>query len=667
MDPKKRPGPANGVPGEHILVCLDEQPAGADLVNYAARLADALQAEFIALHVESTRDAGVREDGQDALAGNLRLAESLGGTTATCPGEDVAAEILAFALAHGIRQIVVGHPRSRRRFGLFFPSVPRTLMRDGKGLIVHSVPLERSDRRSRSLRKRLAGPLNPVPYLASLGLAAAVTVVCQESRHAIEISSVGVVYLTAIMVSAIAFGLGPSLLLSVISILIYDYLFLPPYYSLELDTTRDILTFILFIFTAAIVSGLASRTRAQMMLARNRSEITAELYQFSRRLAGVATLSDLVRAVTAQAVTMLCAEAVLLLPVGDKLVSQPCDGISLEFGAAEYGAAADVWKSGRPAGKDADLPQNGEWTFYPLGTPRGTLGVLAIRRNGASPVLMPQERRLVATLVDLTGVGLDRISLTAEIDSARLSSETERLRSALLTSISHDFRTPLTSILGILTTLRSFHRDYDAETRNELLATAQQEAERLNRFINNLLDITKISYGEIRANEEPVDIGETVDSALRRAKGVLGTHRVSVTIDDDLPLVRLDPILMEQTVFNILDNAAKYAPPGSNIAIRVAASELGIATEISDEGPGIPEKDLQRIFDKFYRVQEGDRPSGGTGLGLAICRAFVQAQGGQIAARNRTDRSGAIFVITIPADRAVPMDPEDPRAPQAPN
>jgi two-component system sensor histidine kinase KdpD len=291
--------------------------------------------------------------------------------------------------------------------------------------------------------------------------------------------------------------------------------------------------------------------------------------------------------------------------------------------------------------------------------------VLGLRRRVASNAPMPQERRLVATLADLTGVGLDRISLAAQIESARLSSETERLRSALLTSISHDFRTPLTSILGVLTTLRSFHRDYDAETRDDLLATAQAEAERLNRFINNLLDITKISYGEIRANEEPADIGEIIDSALRRAKGILAEHRVAVLSDVDLPLVRLDPILMEQTLFNILDNAAKYAPLGSTITIRATASASFIGIGVSDEGPGIAEEDLPHIFDKFYRAREGDRQPGGTGLGLAICRAFVQAQGGQIEARNRTDRSGALFVITFPADRVVSLDPEDPRAPPA--
>ena len=226
--------------------------------------------------------------------------------------------------------------------------------------------------------------------------------------------------------------------------------------------------------------------------------------------------------------------------------------------------------------------------------------------------------------------------------------ETERLRAALLTSISHDLRTPLASILGAASSLRSFADKYDPEQREELLATLQDEAERLNRFVGNLLDMTRLESGAIALRLDLFEVGEIVGAALERAGSVLARHRIEVPIAPDLPMVRLDAILFEQVLFNLLDNAAKYAPPGSRIDVRARRDGDVVAIEVIDEGPGIPADDLERVFDKFYRVQAQDRRRAGTGLGLAICRGFVEAQGGRIEAQNRADRSGAVLTVRIP-------------------
>jgi two-component system sensor histidine kinase KdpD len=276
--------------------------------------------------------------------------------------------------------------------------------------------------------------------------------------------------------------------------------------------------------------------------------------------------------------------------------------------------------------------------------------VLGVARDAAHALLTPDERRLLDALGDQAAVAIERISLAAEIDQTRVLRETERLRSALLTSISHDLRTPLASVLGALTSLRSFDAQYDPATRDELLRTAQEEAERLNRFVGNLLDITRLESGALEVRRDMADMTDIVGSTLRRAGKILEKHEVKIDLAPDLPMLRLDFVLFEQVLFNLLDNAAKYAPPGSTITVTARAEDRSVLLQVIDEGAGIPEADLDRIFDKFYRVQAADRQRAGTGLGLAICRGFVEAHGGTISASNRTDRSGAVFTITLPVE-----------------
>jgi len=261
--------------------------------------------------------------------------------------------------------------------------------------------------------------------------------------------------------------------------------------------------------------------------------------------------------------------------------------------------------------------------------------------------MTPDERRLLDALCDQAAIAIERISLAKGLDEARVLAETERLRAALLTSISHDLRTPLASIIGTVSGLRSFPEKYGDADREELLATLQEEAERLNRFVSNLLDMTRLESGAVELLEL-IDVSEIVGSALQRAGNVLAGHRVEVDIEPGLPMLRLDAVLFEQVLFNLLDNAAKYSPAGGRIDIRASRDGELVEIEVVDEGPGIPPSDFERIFDKFYRVQAQDRRRAGTGLGLAICRGFVEAVGGWIVARNRRDRSGAVFTIRMP-------------------
>jgi two-component system sensor histidine kinase KdpD len=387
---------------------------------------------------------------------------------------------------------------------------------------------------------------------------------------------------------------------------------------------------------------------------RARAKATAELYAFSRKLAGIGTLDDLLWATAFQVSSMLKVSTVLLLPDAEQTSltlagAYPPDDTLDE---ADMAAARWCWEHTHPTGRGSDTLPGGKWLFLPLRTGSGTVGVIGIERDA---LLTPDEHRLVDALADQVAVAIERISLARGLAEARVLAETERLRAALLTSISHDLRTPLASIIGTVSSLRSFADKYDAADRDDLLATLEGEAERLNRFVGNLLDMTRLESGAIELKLDLCDVGEIIGAALERTGTILAAHHLEVSVAADLPMLRLDPILFEQVLFNLLDNAAKYAPAGSRIDLVARKEGDVVAIEIMDEGPGIPPDDLERIFDKFYRVQAQDRRRAGTGLGLAICRGFIEAQGGKIIARNRRDRPGAILTVRVPVPEAAEL------------
>jgi two-component system, OmpR family, sensor histidine kinase KdpD len=286
-------------------------------------------------------------------------------------------------------------------------------------------------------------------------------------------------------------------------------------------------------------------------------------------------------------------------------------------------------------------------------TGRGAVGVVGIDSDKTGPILTPDERRLLDALIDQAALAIERVHLVEDMESVRRTVETERLRSALLTSISHDLKTPLASVLGAASTLRDVSAKLSRDEKAELLGTVIEEAERLNRFIANLLDMTRLESGAVAANMSLHDLGEIVGGALQRASRILARHRMEVDLATDLPMLQVDAVLFEQAIFNLLDNAAKYAPAGTTIRVQAWRERESVYLQVLDEGEGIPGSDLEHIFDKFYRAQKGDRVRAGTGLGLAISRGFVNAMEGSITAANRTDRSGAVFTIRLP----IPVQP----------
>jgi two-component system sensor histidine kinase KdpD len=495
---------------------------------------------------------------------------------------------------------------------------------------------------------RPAEPINARHYVLS-GLAIVLALgVGYAIRPWFGVENVDLVFLTAIVAIAVRWGLWPSILASILASLSYNFFFLPPLYTFTIADPKNVAAFSFFTFIGVLVSNVAARVRTQAVAAMDRARTTESLYTFSRKLSGAGTLDDVLWATAYQTAVMLKVRVVLLLPdhgpIAVKAGYPPEDTLD----EADLAAAKWAWDSDRPAGRSSDTLPGAKRLFLPMRTGRGPVGVVGIDNDRPGPLFSPDERRLLDALIDQAALAIERVHLVEDMEAVKRTVDTERLRSALLTSISHDLKTPLSSVLGAAGTLRDLSSRLTDAQKADLLGTIVDESERLNRFIANLLDMTRLESGAIAPNIGLHDVGEIVGSALRRAEKILDGHQIELQLAGDLPMLSVDPVLFEQAIFNLLDNASKYAPPGTTILIRSWLDADAVYLQILDEGAGIPPNDLERIFDKFYRTEKGDRVRAGTGLGLGICRGFIEAMNGTIVAANRNDRSGAIFTIRLP-------------------
>jgi two-component system, OmpR family, sensor histidine kinase KdpD len=645
------PGP--WAAGERILVCISEDPRAAGLVRYAKRLADRLHGPWIALYVEGRRSLQLSEEQRDRIADTLRLAESLGGEAITIPSADrrIADDVIGYAQAHNVTQIIIGKSTRSRWFEILHGSVVHDLVRRSGNISVHVIAGEELAAEpipKKRVRTAATQTFDPRPYLIALGAVAAALAICVTIQPWLDIENVDLVFLTAVVGVAVRFGLWPSLLASVAASLCYNFFFLPPVYTFTITDRTNVLAFIFFIAMAVIVSNVAARVRTQAVTAVARARTTESLYAFSKKLAGAGTLDDVLWASAYQAALMLNVRVVLLLPENGSIDVKAGYPPEDTLDAADLAAAKWAWENNRAAGRGSDTLPGAKRLFLPMHTGRGTIGVVGLDSDKPGPLLTPDQRRLLDALMDQAAVAIERVRLVEDLDRAKRTAEADRLRSALLTSISHDLRTPLAAVLGAAGTLRSMSNMLNENAKADLIATVIDESERLNRFIANLLDMTKLEAGAVVPNSALHDIGEIVGSALERAGKILSQHRIEVDLGKDLPMVQIDPVLFEQALFNLLDNAAKYAPTGTTVRIQSWRDNASVGLMVLDEGEGIPPGDLEHIFDKFYRAKKVDRVRAGTGLGLAISRGFIEAMNGTIVADNRADRSGAVFSIRLP-------------------
>ena len=642
--------------GERVLVCVSEDPRSAGLVRATKRLADRIHAPWTAIYFETARSAQLNNQERDRIADTLRLAMNLGGETVTVPGgaRRIADDVIDYAHANNITQIVIGKSERPRWFEILHGSVVHDLVRRAGTINVHVIAgeeLENEPIPKKTIRTaERHEPIDPRPYVFSLIAIAISLLVGEIIEPWFGLENVDLVFMTGIVAVAARYGLWPSLFASVVASLCYNFFFLPPLYMFTIADPKNVLAFVFFIVMAIIVSNVAARVQSQAVTAMTRARTTESLYSFSRKLAGVGALDDVLWATAYQVALMLKVRVVLLTPQDGSIevaAGYPPEDI---LDDADLAAAKWAWQNNRAAGRGSDTLPGSKRLFLPMRTGRGPVGVVGIDSDKPGPLLTPDERRLLDALIDQSALAIERVHLVEDMDRVKRTVETEHLRSALLTSISHDLKTPLASVLGAAGTLRDLSGRLSEAEKTDLLKTIIDESERLNRFIANLLDMTKLEAGAVVLNTSPHDLREIVGSALRRADKILAHHRVELELGGDLPMLNLDAVLLEQAVFNVLDNAGKYSSEGSTILIRSLRDRDSVVLEILDEGTGIPPEDLEHIFDKFYRVQKSDHVRAGTGLGLAISRGFIEAMKGTIAATNRKDRSGAVFTIRLPAE-----------------
>ena len=452
-------------------------------------------------------------------------------------------------------------------------------------------------------------------------------------------------YLLAIVVIAARYGRGPSVLATVASVAAFDFFFVPPYLTFAVADTQYPLTFAVMLIVGLVISGLTARIRMQAEAAKQREQGTAALYAMSRELAQTGAVEGLVTIAARHIGEVFEAEVTTSLADidGQLRVTRHEGGLPAE----QEDDTLSRWalEHRQPAGLGTDTLASARAVYLPLIGHRGSLGVMRIRPRRRDIFTMPGSLRQLEIFINQTALAVERARLADEAQEARVRAETERLRNALLTSVSHDLRTPLATITGAATTILESGSRLDERTQQELLESVRDEADRLNRLVQDLLEMTRLESGTLQLRRDWHPLEEVVGAALGRLAKSLGTRRVTVSIPPDLPLVAIDDVLIEQVFVNLLDNAVKYTSPDSAIRIIVTATDRSVTAEVADHGPGLPKGQETRVFEKFYRAASDGRR--GAGLGLAICRGVVLAHGGRIWAHNLPE-GGVAFLFTLP-------------------
>jgi two-component system sensor histidine kinase KdpD len=644
--------------GERVLVCVSASPHSARLVRAARRMATSLHAELVGVYVETPGSLRMSAQDRERLAQNMRLVESLDGEPVTLRGEDAAAETVSYARKRNVTKIVVGKPTYPRWRDTLRPSFLDDIVRKSREIDVYVISGQPSDVANvppRAEEPRKAQRLELAGGAAAVVTVSLATVLAWYGFGHDLLPDVVMIYLLAVVVVSMRFGYVPSLLCAVLSVVAFDFFFVPPYFSFAVSDLRHILTFAVMFLVAVIISHLTKRVRDQADAARAAERRTASLYGMSREL-GLAHSRDLLlRTAERHLREVFSVRVAVLLPGADGALEPAfAEAGTLDADDKDLGVAEWAWLHQRPAGSGTDTLPSARALFIPLKGSRGRVGVLALYPSAATHLGDAEERQLLDTFAGLVGSALERSLLAEEARHARLRAETEQLRNSLLSSVSHDLRTPLAVVTGATSSLLDEHGPRDPAVRRELLQTAHEEALRLNRLVRNLLDMTRLEAGALKVQKEPQPIEEVVGAALDRMEDRLRGREVQTNVPRDLPLVPFDSALIEQVLINLLENATKYTPMGSPIDVTARVRGRWIEIEVADRGPGVDPKNAERVFDKFFRAREGE--GGGAGLGLTICRGIVTAHGGRIWVEAR-EGGGASFRFTLPLQDGAPSQP----------
>jgi two-component system, OmpR family, sensor histidine kinase KdpD len=618
--------------GERIVVLVGGDAMACALVRTARRLSDMMMdAPWTVAHVERPNQKPPSATAQGRLSEALKLAEQLGGSTVVLTGDDVVASVMSYARRNNVTQIVIGKSRDSRLRELLGQTLATALLRQARGAAVHVVTERGGEDEALQLvelpRFSLAGWRGHVGALAFVALTGAIAGLLDQLASG---ANLAMIFLLSVLGAGLAFGLWPAVTAAAAAALVYNFFFLEPRLSFVIGHPTDVLTFVVFFVVAMTTGWLTGRIRDQSRRTSARASAIAALLASSRRLSGSATRDDTAHALADQISAAGSAKAIVLLPNGEEIEAVAGAPELETLGAAAMAAARWAWEKGESAGHGTGtLPQT-SWTFWPLQGVRQRVGVAGVEANTLRPG--SDEEKLVLALLDQGAVALERADLALAAVEAETLRRSDRFRAALLNSISHDLRTPLSTVLGSTTTMIEYGEGMPAATRADLLQSVQEEAERLNRYVGNLLDMTRLEGGGLNIREDWVDVRDVLSAAAERVERRLGKRHFERDFPADLPPVRLDPYLLEQAVVNILENAIAYSPDDTAIDLAAYEDRNNVVISIEDEGKGIPTAELERVFEKFRRMEEPTDRTKGVGLGLSISKGFIESMGGRIAA-----------------------------------
>jgi len=634
-----------------LLVGVDGDDQAERLVRHASRVAQRRHLPWSLVHVDngSVRD----EQSRLRLQSAQQLAERLGGEVVLLRAGEVAKTLIQHAAERRASLVLVGQSRPRWRRRLFGGGLAARLLRSARGLEINVLD---SDHQQGQPRQRPAQSLVWFDYALAVLATLLASALAWAVASVLPLPNISLVFLAAVLLVAVRSSLGPALACAALSFLTYDFLFIPPNFSFSIQREEDVLTLLFFLLMAALTGNLAARQRRQLQALRDTQEETTELLDLSRKLTAATDRQAVVNA-AAQHLNGWSDLQLCLLNRDGPSAWKIESGGPLEFSEAERAAADWAWQHDQPAGAGTGTLPSGRWWWWPLSVEDGPLALLGVcAREGHT--LSGQRRRLLTAQSQPLAQALARAQLADDLEAARLHGETEQLRSALLASVSHDLRTPLTSMRGSIDSLLALGEAIPLEDRRELLEGTRDEAERLDRYIQNLLDMTRLGHGALKLARDWVAPADIVGSALNRLRTVLTSLQVSTDVPAQLPLLYVHAALIEQALINVLENAARFSPSHGRVQLRAGADEHELFFSVSDEGPGIPEADRAKIFDMFYTAARGDRGGQGTGLGLAICQGMVGAHGGRISVADGIDGRGTCITLHLPLQAQPGYDSE---------
>jgi two-component system sensor histidine kinase KdpD len=645
LDAGALPGSYAG--GERVLVAVSEQPSCDVLIRVAKRLSDALKAPWTAVVIETARAETFGETERQRIADVLRLAASLGATIARMPAENVAQGLLDQIAATRATQLVLGKSRRSWWFEFRHGSVVQRMIKEGpEGLALHVIPATRpAENRGLSLAPIVDGWGGPIPYMIATLLVAITTVVDHFAEPLVGAGGLDLIYLLPVILTAQRFGLRPGLFASLVAGLAYNFFFLPPLHTFTIADPQSLLTMLVLIGIASLVSNLAGRLRMRANLSARSASENAQVAAFAQALARASTWQETASTVCHEVGSLLDCDTMLMAERDGVLSVTAAEPEVSPLGPVDQAAAEWCWSKGEPAGRGTATLTAADWQFHPLKTALGTLAVLGLARaDGGDPV--PADRAvLLSTIANQAALAHERLRMEGEMRELGLFKERDRLRAALLSSIGHDLRTPLTSVAGAVEALAG------EMPGSPEVSLARREVQRLKRFLDNLIDMVRIDAGALKLEPEPIDLTDAASAAVHDLKEALARHRIDLAIPGNLPLVRADPRLLHHILINLLANAAQHGAPDGPIAIEARRTAGAVLLQVRDRGPGIQPGDETAIFETFARGKGSDR-SGDSGLGLAIVKGFADALGIGVTAATDPD-GGAVFTLTIPEEALV--------------